>query len=516
MLLREESLSRKFITRGAWIYFFVFLTAPMGYIIRIILTGSLTPEEVGIIYWTMWLLAFLWSYTDFWLTESLNYFLPKYIIQSDYARAKYLLSLTMLTQIITSTLVSIGLYFWATWIADQYFHSHNAKEVIQIMSLYFIGNHVLQVMTTFMNAVQHTKILKTIDFIRMFMIVLWACILYFSGKGNLLTYSWIWLVWLYIALIIWSFIFYKRYYQPHLNLKEKKDLSLKKHFIQYSLGTLFSANVASVLHQADMQILTYFLWVYNTGIYSIYLSLIGIPFLFLWPIIAFLFPVLSEIGGKKEYEKVTTIFWLFSTYLGILGIWIWALYLMMGKELSWFLFWENFLSAGTALYFIAPFLIFNILMQINFQIMSGLWHIRKRISILLWALLINLIITFISILGFKYWFIPFPSGSSAASFSVGISWVFMWYMSYRAIIEYTGGFNWQLFFKNLIVILIILIIFQKLESSLSFTFWLWGRLQFLPQIGFAFIGSLGIFLAVNFSQIGEFIQTIKNVRKGTL
>lgn len=43
MLLKEESLSRKFITKGAWLYLFVFLTAPLGYVMRIILTGDLNP-----------------------------------------------------------------------------------------------------------------------------------------------------------------------------------------------------------------------------------------------------------------------------------------------------------------------------------------------------------------------------------------------------------------------------------------------------------------------------------------
>lgn len=65
MLLKEESLSRKFITKGAWLYLFVFLTAPLGYVIRIILTGDLNPSEIGIIYGTISLLSLLGTYTDF-------------------------------------------------------------------------------------------------------------------------------------------------------------------------------------------------------------------------------------------------------------------------------------------------------------------------------------------------------------------------------------------------------------------------------------------------------------------
>jgi O-antigen/teichoic acid export membrane protein len=53
-----------------------------------------------------------------------------------------------------------------------------------------------------------------------------------------------------------------------------------------------------------------------------------------------------------------------------------------------------------------------------------------------------------SILGYKYGYIPFPSGSAAASFSVGISWICMWYLSLRSIREYAHGFDWAFFWKN--------------------------------------------------------------------
>ena len=516
MLLKEESLSRKFITKGAWIYFFVFLTAPLGYIIRIILTWDLTPSEVGIIYGTISLLGLLGSYTDFWLTESLNYFLPKYIIKSDYARCKYLLGITLGTQVVTSSIVSLGLYFSAQWIATYYFHAPEANWVIQILSLFFIGSHILQVIGTFLNAIQNIKIQKSIEFIRMSMTIIWGLILFFSGKGNIYSYSWSWIAWIYMALIFWSIIFYRVYYRQYLNIPHQKDWILRRQFIHYSLWTLFSANVATVLHQIDMQFLTYFLWVANTGIYSIYLALVGIPFLFLWPMLSFLFPVISEIWGKWEMNKIQTIYTLFSTQLGIIGLWIGGLFLMLGENVSWFLFGDQYLPAGTALYFIAPFLVFNILVQVNFQILSGLGHVKKRIYILLWVLLLNIVINLLCILGFKYRYLPFPSGSSAASFSVWISWILMWYLSYMAVQEYRGSFGWSIFLRNLIVVIVVTVMFFVLKGSSSLTFWLIGRISYLPQIGLAFIGSLTIFLIVNFSQIQEFIATIKKVRKGIL
>ncbi|MDD2693503.1 MAG: oligosaccharide flippase family protein [Candidatus Gracilibacteria bacterium] len=516
MLLKEESLSRKFITKGAWLYLFVFLTAPLGYVIRIILTGDLNPSEIGIIYGTISLLSLLGTYTDFGLTESLNYFLPKYIIKNDYARTKYLLLFTLSVQIITSTLVSLGLFFGSSWIAGHYFHTEQAQGVIQILTLYFIGIHLIQVITTFLNAIQNTKIMKMIEFFRMFVTMIGASILLFSGSGNIYSYSWTWIIGLYIGLIFGSIIFYISYYRQHLTIPLQKDTLLRKEIIKYSLGTLFSANVGTLLHQVDMQFLTYFLGVYDAGIYAIYLSLVGIPFIFLSPLISFLFPVISEIGGRGEKAKIKTIYSTFSTYASVIIAWMAGLFFVSSEEIAAFLFGETFLGSGIALYFVAPFLIFNILVQINFQILGGLGFVRKRIEILIWTLLLNISVNLICILGYKYGYIPFPNGSAAASFSVGISWILMWFLSYRAIHEYTVGFNWRFFLQNIGAIIFFMIAFVLLEDGRDITFGLTGRLQYAPSIGFALLGSLTIFFIVNTSHIKEFLSTVRKVRSGML
>lgn len=517
MLLKEESLSRKFITRGAWIYFFIFLAAPLGYITRIILTGELTPEEVGIIYGTMSLLSLLGTYTDFWLTESLNYFLPKYIIKNDYIRVRYLLSTTLWTQIITSSIVSIGFFFWSRWISDSYFHTLEAKGVIEILSLYFIGSHLLQVILTFLNAIQNIKAQKTLDFIRTLMVALWAGILLLSGTGDIIRYTWIWIIGIYTALISWGIYFYRTYYRLYLDVPSQRDLHLRKVFFQYSLGTLFSANVATVLHQVDLQFLTYFLWVYNTGIYSIYLSLVGIPFIFLSPIISFLFPVISELGGKGEESKIQSIFQIFSTPLAVIMIWIGVIFFLSGNALSWLLFGDRFIASGEALMFIAPFLVLNVLFQMHFQILWWLGHVRKRITILVWTLWVNIGTNLFCIIWYKYWVLPFPSGSAAASFSVGISWIFMWYLSYRAVREYAVGFDWIMFTKNLMMALLMVIAWKVLWNDINSTLWNheW-RTQYIPTIWLAFWLSLIIFSILNRWSISHLIDTIKKVKNGTL
>ncbi len=516
MLDSKESLSRKFVTKWAWLYAFVFITAPLGYVMRIIITWELTPGEIWIIYGTISLLWLIGVYTDFWLTESLNYFLPKYIIKSDYARTKYLLLFTLIAQISTSTVVSIWLYLWASFLAREYFHTPEAEPVLKIFSLFFIGSHILQVIGTFFSAIQNIKIQKSIEFFRMIMTVWWALILVYLGNGSLETFSWIWIIWLYFWLLLGVSIFYFFYYKSYFTIPIKKDITLRKNLIHYSLGTLFSANISTLLHQLDMQFLTYFLWVYDAGIYSIYLALVGIPFIFLWPIIGFLYPVLSEIWGRWDMEKVKTIYSLFSTHLSIIMLWISGILFLIWWDIATVLFWESFTESGKALSFIAPFLFLNILIQINFQILWWLWYIRKRIQVLLWTVIISIPLSLICILGYKYGSIPFPSGSAAASFAVGISWILLWALSYRAIREHAHWFLWWIFSRNFIIVwvLSIFLYFIPFYNNIHWGFsW---RFISLPTIWFVLFGSLIIFLLINLRQIQQFLQTIKNVRSWNL
>jgi O-antigen/teichoic acid export membrane protein len=49
-LLQDETLAKKLITKGFWVYFFTFFVAPIGYILRMLVSNTLSVAEVGIFY----------------------------------------------------------------------------------------------------------------------------------------------------------------------------------------------------------------------------------------------------------------------------------------------------------------------------------------------------------------------------------------------------------------------------------------------------------------------------------
>lgn len=133
----------------------------------------------------------------------------------------------------------------------------------------------------------------------MLFVVFFTMGLYFLDKGNLITYSWTWIGGVLIGIAFGSFFMYRSYYVPYLRDAEIiYDKELIRKVIKYALWVVLAANVGTVLGQIDMQLIIYLLGTKDAGYYTNYLSIIGIPFIIITPIIGFIFPVISELHGK--------------------------------------------------------------------------------------------------------------------------------------------------------------------------------------------------------------------------
>lgn len=148
MLNQNESLAEKFIRKGFWLYLFSFLVGPLGYVVKIILSADLTVEEIGLLYGILSLVSLLAVYHDLGLTESLNFFLPKFIVQKDWTRFKSLVAYSLVAQIITSATIGLILFFSSGYLAEHYFRSAEAVGVIQVFCLFFLGINLHNVNTT--------------------------------------------------------------------------------------------------------------------------------------------------------------------------------------------------------------------------------------------------------------------------------------------------------------------------------------------------------------------------------
>ena len=471
----------------------------MGYLIKIMISHDLSVSEVGMIYWVISFVTLLATFSDVGCTESLNYFLPKYIIKNEYNKAKYLLKLTLLLQIISSIGIALIIFFIAPWLAQHYFNEPLITEILRIAWLYFIGINLFHITTVLFSVSQDTKLQKWSDFVKLTIIALGTGILLFGNHGTIENYMWAWITGIFLWFIFALYFAYTKYYSKYfqwvksLAVKEDRDT-----FIKYAFATLFTANIGVLLSQIDMQLIIVILWSEATGYYSNYLSLFNIPFIFIAPLISFLFPVISELYGRSDITKMKIIHKEFSLYFSIIGIWLSIFMYQFGEPLSILFFGEKFRESWIILWYSAFFIVFILLIQINFQFLAGTWRIWERAKILSIALPINIILNVILI---KYLWVRW------SALAVWLAWIPLWYMTYLAIKEYRSQFNWPPFIKNLIYVAITFILLHTIFNNLQLNSF--DKLWAFYIICIAMIVNITIFGIWNLSLLQNWWKIIK-------
>jgi O-antigen/teichoic acid export membrane protein len=503
MIEQQNSIAEKFFKKGFWLYFFSFIVAPVWYIIKIILSNDLSVEEMWVLYGTISLITLLAWFNDFWMTESLKKFIPQFITEKKYEKVKSILIYTVLIQLITSIIIFLIFYFWATFIWNNYFDSKIAIEVIKIFSIYFILNNIFQVIQTFYIAIQNTFLSQLINFIRMIFLLLFVWTLFFTNNWNIEYYSYAWLFWLFISIIISYTLFYHKYYNRYLRWIETQiNKDLFKKVLKYALMVFIWAQAWTILSQIDMQMIIYILWSKDAWYYTNYLSLMNIPIMIINPIFILLFPVFSELYAKWESNKINLVKNIFQK--NFLSIWMAfnILLFVFWEIIAYIFFWEKFIQSWIILKYSIILLSFNFLLQINYNILAAIWKVKERAWIVFKAIWINFItnIIFINIIWVEW-----------AALATWLWWIFIWIMSNKILWEkYKTQIDYKYIWKN---ILLLIIMWTLIYFNLPTHFIEISRINLFFLCLLVWIIYFTIFFAFNYKDFKYFFYEIKKIRK---
>lgn len=502
MIDQHSSLSEKFLKKGFWLYLFSFIIGPILYIIKIVISWELTVSEVGILYWIISLITLVWAYNDLWMSESLKHFIPEYVIKKRYDKIKSILFYAFCVQIITSFIIWSLFFFWADYIATNYFKTEEASQILKIFTFFFLWLNIIHLLNTFFLAIQETFYNKITDFIRVLFSMIFVLSIFFLDLSWLVNYSYTWIFWLYIWVILAILIFYIKYYKTYFkNEKIILDKILIKKVFKYAWIAFLWASAWTILWQIDMQMIIYLLWTESAWYYTNYLSIIWIPFILISPIFALLFPVFSELHAKKDHTKIKLIKNIFVNNFLIIAIMFNLFFFVFAEIIAFTLFWEKFITSWEILKYSILLLVFNFLLQINFNIMAWIWKVSQRVKIIFTAVVFNFIMNYIFINSiWVYW----------AALATWFWWILIYSLSeYFLWKKYRSNLNIFSILKNIWILWTIAIIFNiywlnyltdfsRFESfiTLAGTFWIWSC----------------IFILINLNQFKIFIWEIKNIK----
>lgn len=501
MIESHNSLQEKFFKKWIWLYLFSFVIAPTGYIIKIILTNDITPSEIWIIYWVMSLMVLLSAFNDFWMKESLNKFIPEYVNKNDYSKVKSVLLIAMLTQIITWTIIFTLFFFWASFLWNSYFWDSGSIEVIKVFAFFFLWINVFQVLNSFFGAVQNTFMQKFSEFFRMIFVLWMTFVLFFTDTWSVLNYSMSWIVGLFAWVILSVVYFYFKYYHTYLKwVSLSIDKAFLKKIFSYWVIVFLWAQAWNLLSQVDMQMVIYMLWTTDAWYYSIYLSLIWIPFLVIGPIFGFLFPVFSDLYSKNKLEDIKKVKYSFQKHFLVIWIAFNVFLFTLANSIAYSLFWGDYIISWDILKYSVLLLMFNFLLQVNFHIFASTWRVKERLYIILSALLLNFVLNIVFIwLMWVAW----------AALATWIGWIFIWLLCEWRLSEYRVWFDFIFILKNISLILAMWLFLFLVVNSFILGL---DRFYWFLVLGIVWAVYFLIFMIFNKSEIIKFIKQIKTLK----
>lgn len=440
-LLADQPLWEKLIKKGFWLYFFSFLIAPAWYVIKVLISNSVSVADVWVLYSIVGLVTLLSVYNDLGLTESLQYFLPRYWIKKQYNYIKTSIYMSLAVQIFTGLIIACILWFWAPWLATHYFHSPSAEVILKYFCFYFLGINLFQVLQSIFFAFQNTFAQQFVEFIRMWSIVGFTLFFFLTDRADIQWYSLNWILWLAVGILIWLIVFFSKYKKSLLQWKLVFNKPMIKEYTKYALWCFIGLNAAHIFGQIIQQLIIVILWPESAGYYTNFLSLFGISSVIIWPIIGLIFPMVSELIAKKDNNKLKNLFSFFYTHFLVFAF-LFAMFMtVLWPEIASVLFGQKFIVSGEMLSWWAIFTISTIFVWFNFSVLAGMGKIKERVKILFISILL---VTISSIVGMYSLWILGPV------FALWLSYTLLFILSFRLIYkEIPFGVEWKFIIKNM-------------------------------------------------------------------
>jgi O-antigen/teichoic acid export membrane protein len=185
------------------------------------------------------------------------------------------------------------------------------------------------------------------------------------------------------------------------------------------------------------------------------------------------------------------------------------LFFVFAKEIAIILFWQKYETSWLILQYSILFLVFNFLLQINFNILAWIWKVKERLKIILIALVFNFIlniilINWIDFINFEWIWVYW------AALATWFGWILISILSeIKLWKKYFSNFDYKFLIKN-IIFLWILWVFSYTFINPLFE-WSW-RLNSLLIMFLIWIIWFSLFGLVNIKEFKGFILEVKKMK----
>lgn len=317
----EPTLTHRIIKGSSIVVLLTVLASPLGYLVKMIYSRTLSPEMFGLFYAVFALFNTLSTYNDLGFGYSLTYLVPKFIRNKQFQKTWNAFKYDQIIEVGTSLLISGVIWLNADWLAVHFFKAPEAKQLIWSFSIYFLAHGFLSAISKFFNGLQQEKFYTSIQFSRLFLILSFSLVMWFSNTGTVFNYSLIWAGTSVLLLIIYRTLLYQK--NSYLITATTWDKQLFKQMTTFALPALLINSLETLIASAAVIFLTLFSGLKAVGQFNIILPIVSIPGIFLSPLVSFFFPMVSDLDETNQpklamlTEKITYVVPFISFYFSL-------------------------------------------------------------------------------------------------------------------------------------------------------------------------------------------------------
>ncbi|MFT4303338.1 MAG: flippase [Candidatus Woesearchaeota archaeon] len=490
-------LTQKYLIRqGLWIYLFTFLAAPLGYLIRILYARTLSVEEFGLIYSIIGFIALISIFNDLGFSETLNYYATRFYEKKQYGKVKGSFIFALMMQ--AGTGILLGILFWvlAPWLAENYFKSEVAINVLRAFIMYFFFFNLSNPLIQFYVATHNYLFLPLSEFIRSILIFTISFLIIFY-YNNIILIALVWGISYFILFFVYI-ILLNKYYPKIINSKSDLSFILYKKLLKYSLIIVGGIGAIVILSKIDIIIITYFLDLKEVAYYSVAYSLASILFISLSPILNIFFPLTSKLTVKNNHKQISIIFnkmYKWGTFIALPCL---IIFLSFPKEILILLYGYEYAIAHKSLILLTISSFFVLLNYFNSKIMAGLGLVKQRTIILYIGSIINLILNLSLVKNY---------GIVGVSFATMFSFAIIWLLSLLVLLK--KCIKVKMNFKKVINLILINIMFYFVVYFLKYII---NTNIYIKGIIVALISGL-VYLLLGHLFYDNFLRSIKRIIK---
>lgn len=300
---KSKTFAERMIRGGSIVLILAFLGSVFAYLIRILLSRTLSVEDYGLFYAVFGLFSIITAYTDLGFGYSVVYLFPKQIKFKNYSKAW---NIFIYGQSISLTMSAIACIFFialAPFLTQKYFKVPGSEILIYIFCAYLISFVIINGLIQFFTGFQKELYYSSIAFSRWFLTLIFSLLFLLLGFSNIVYYAIALSLGHILTFLIYTFLLIKRY----TFLTKYKIIwqnSVLKQMSSLALPSLLETLIVSANVLGDNFFLTLFKGLREVGIYNIIYPLASIPIVLINPINGLLLPLVSHLmEGEKEMLK---------------------------------------------------------------------------------------------------------------------------------------------------------------------------------------------------------------------